>query len=225
MNSTDEDNSGEGVGVGSQPPKFLYECVRCGHSCADRNYVEITLADLRRWAEDQTLAAIFPHLRLMAVGRPYLDVVMASDEGVQAFEEGDNVYKGCPMYDRENKLCDIYQSMPLYCRSFPLAWNGSGYHLKDRECQGIGQGTMTAERLHSHREAARLELEARRECGTLMPTLQGLFTRFFVEASARTLERMSPEDRSRLEELMAKQIESGFDGSEGGKGEYGSEDD
>lgn len=207
MTPDEEGGAAEDDDGGPTPPKFLYECVRCGHSCADRNLVEVTLADLRRWAEDQTLAAIFPHLRLMAVGRPYLDVVIASDEGVQAFEAGDRENVGCPLHDRENKLCNIYHSMPLYCRSFPLAWNGSGYHLKDRECQGLGKGRMTAERLKAHRDAAREELEARRECGTLMPSLQGLFTRFFVEASARTLERMSPEDRSRLEELMAKQVE------------------
>jgi Fe-S-cluster containining protein len=169
--------------------------------------VEVTLADIRAWAGDQTLASLFAHLRLMAVGRPYLDIVLASDEGVKAFEMGDVEHKGCPMYDPENKLCNIYSSMPLYCRSYPLGYNGSSYFVKDRECQGIGQGHMTSETLKAHREAARQELEARRECGILLPSLQGFFTRFFVEASARTLEAMSPEDRSRLEELMARQLE------------------
>ena len=201
MTEEDEEKGAE------HPPRFVYECVRCGHSCADRNFVEVTLADLRVWAEDQTLASLFPHLRLMAVGRPYLDVVLASDDGVRLFSEGDRDRAGCPMYDGENKLCNIYHSMPLYCRSFPLAWNGSSFFIKDRECQGIGQGAMTSERLQSHREAAKAELEARRECGVLMPSLQGIFTRFFVEASTRALEAMSPEDRQRLEELLARQVE------------------
>ncbi|UCC93411.1 MAG: YkgJ family cysteine cluster protein [Thermoplasmata archaeon] len=203
---------------GSSPPKFVYECVRCGHSCADRNIVEVTLADLRTWAEDQSLASVFPHLRLMAVGRPYLDVVLVSDDGAEAFLQGDQEHKGCPMYDADNKLCNIYHSMPLYCRSFPLAFNGSGYFLKDRECQGIGAGTMTQERLEAHRKAARDELEARRECGVLMPTLQGVFTRFFVEASAKALDSMSEEDRRSLEEIMAKQVH-GHPEDEGGTGE------
>ena len=207
MSEEDDDTSPPGEGAGkASAPKFVYECVRCGHSCADRNFVEVTLEDLRRWAEDQTLTAIFPHLRLMAVGRPYLDIVLASEEGAEAFMEGDREHAGCPMYDAENRLCNIHHSMPLYCRSFPLAWNGSGYFLKDRECQGIGQGTMTRERLDAHRQAAREELEARRECGVLMPSLQGVFTRFFVEASAKTLDAMSDDDRRELEELLAKQI-------------------
>jgi hypothetical protein len=113
------------------------------------------------------------------------------------------------MYDPENKLCNIYHSMPLHCRSFPLGWNGSNFFIKDRECQGIGRGEMTTERLKGHREAARQELEARRECGILMPSLQGIFTRFFVEASTRTLEAMSDEDRRKLEELLARQVEGG----------------
>ncbi len=205
MSDAEEGNGPPGEGK-APPPKFVYECVRCGHSCADRNFVEVTLADLRTWAEDQTLSAIFPYLRLMAVGRPYLDVVLASDEGAEALMRGDQEHRGCPLYDADNKLCNVYHSMPLYCRAFPLAWNGSGYFLKDRECQGIGQGTMTSERLEAHRKAARDELEARRECGMLMPTLQGVFTRFFVEASAKTLEAMSEEDRRSLEDLMARQI-------------------
>jgi Fe-S-cluster containining protein len=188
------------------PPKFVYECVRCGHSCADRNFVEVTLADLRTWAEDQTLASVFPYLRLMAVGRPYLDIVLASDEDMLATDSGDGGQRGCPLYDADNKLCNIYHSLPLYCRSFPLAFNGTGFFLKDRECQGIGQGEMTNERLEAHRQAARDELEARRECGVLMPSLQGIFTRFFVEASAKTLDAMSDDDRKALEELMARQI-------------------
>jgi len=204
----------EEAGSEAPPPKFVYECVRCGHSCADRNFVEVTLADLRTWAEDQTLAAVFPHLRIMAVGRPYLDLVLASDEGLEAFMEGDTEMRGCPMYDAANKLCDIYHSMPLYCRSFPLAFNGSGYFIKDRECQGLGKGEMTAVRLAAHREAAREELDARRECGMLMPALQGVFTRFFVEASAKTLDSMSEDDRRSLEELLARQVRDGGGGGD-----------
>jgi hypothetical protein len=158
----------------------------------------------------------------MAVGRPYLDLVLASDEGLEAFSKGDHEHVGCPLYDADNKLCNVYHSMPLYCRSFPLAWNGSGYFLKDRECQGIGGGTMTQERLEAHRKAARDELEARRECGILMPTLQGVFTRFFVEASTKTLEAMSEDDRRELEELLAKQLKGQGDGEvRPGEGEAG----
>jgi Fe-S-cluster containining protein len=212
----DPEATPDGETPSEDPPRFIYECVRCGHSCADRNFVEVTLEDLRAWTEDQTLAYLFPHLRLVPIGRPYLDIVLASDEGLRAFEEGDAEHRGCPVYDAENKLCNIYHSMPLYCRSFPLASNGRGYFIKDRECQGLGQGEMTAERLRAHREAAVAEFESRRETGMLMPTLQGLFTRFFVETSARTLDAMSPEDRSRLEELLAKQIEMGPEEQEQG---------
>jgi Fe-S-cluster containining protein len=210
---TEEEEGLEDAETTDGPPRFIYECVRCGHSCADRNFIEVTLADLRQWAEDQTLASLYPHLRLMAIGRPYLDVVLASDEGIQAVEGGESEQKGCPMYDGENKLCNIYHSMPLYCQAFPLAYNGQNYYIKDRECQGIGQGQMTAERLEAHREAARNELEARRECGMLMPSLQGFFTRFFVEASTRTLDSMDSEDRSKLEELLAKQVERAAGGN------------
>jgi len=216
MTDTDDDPTPDNdEGTSQTPPRFIYECVRCGHSCADRNFVEITLADLRVWTEDQSLASLYPYLRLMAVGRPYLDIVMASDEGMKAFDAGDVEHMGCPMYDSENKLCNIFHSMPLYCRSFPLAYNGSNYFVKDRECQGLGQGSMTTDKLKAQREVAREELDARRESGILMPSLQGFFTRFFVEASSRALEAMSDEDRSKLEDIMTHQIKG--DGPEDGQ--------
>ena len=33
------------------------------------------------------------------------------------------------MYDSVNKLFNIYHSMPLFCRSFPLAFYGAGYFM------------------------------------------------------------------------------------------------
>jgi hypothetical protein len=66
---------------------------------------------------------------------------------------------------------------------------------------------MRTDWLSQHRKAAKAEYEARREMGILMPSLQGVFTRFFVEASTRTLESMPADDRNKLEELLAKQVE------------------
>ncbi len=213
--SGDDDATGPS---GARPPKFIYECVRCGHSCADRNVVELTLRDLQRWTMDQTLAAVFQHIRLAQLGNPFLDLVLASDEGLEATRKGDREWTGCPLYDRENKLCNIYATMPLACRSFPLAYDGEAFFVRDRGCKGLGQGEMTVERLKAHRDAAREELEARRETLLLTPSLQGIFTRFFVDESNRALERMSEEDRARIEEIVSKPPKDGGpaegDGSE-----------
>jgi Fe-S-cluster containining protein len=189
---------------GARPPKFIYECVRCGHSCADRNHVELTLRDLQRWTMDQTLAAVFHHIRLAPLGNPFLDLVLASEEGLEAARDGDREWRGCPMHDRENRLCNIYATMPLACRAFPLAYDGEAFFIRDPGCKGLGQGEMTVERLKAHRDAAREELDARRETMMLMPALQGVFTRFFVDESNRALERMSEEDRKRIEEIVSK---------------------
>lgn len=195
-------------------PKFIYECVRCGHSCADRNLVEITLADLRTWADDQTLTAIFPFLRLVLLGRPYIDVVLVSDEGLTVADEGEAENAGCPMYDSENKLCNIYHSMPLHCRAFPLAYNGTNFYVRDKECKGLGQGEMTQEGLTAHRDAARKEYEARRESAVMMPILHGIFTRFFYDASAKVVESLSEEDMANLEDILRRDRA----GDEGGEG-------
>ena len=163
------------------------------------------LSDLQRWAEDQTLAALFAYLRMVSLGRPYLDIVLITDEGMRTMEEGRTEFAGCPMYDRENQLCNIYHSMPLYCQAFPLAYNGANFYERDKECKGLGQGQMTQEGLEAQRTAARDEFEARRASAILMPVLQGIFTRFIYDASTRVIEGLTEEDRANLERILAKE--------------------
>jgi len=211
-------------GTSGRPPKFIYECVRCGHSCQDRNVLVITLRDIKHWVEDQTLEAIYRHIRLVDVGMPFLEPALASEEGLRAFREGDKEHKGCPLYDKENKLCDIYSSMPLACQAFPLAYDGERFLVRDRECKGLGQGEMTADRLRAHREAAREEHEALLETAMLIPAMQGMFTKYFWEESNRTLEAMSDEDRKKIEEVLSharEEDKGGGTGSPAGAGEGG----
>jgi Fe-S-cluster containining protein len=223
-----EDGSqGPGPGSPERPPKFIYECVRCGHSCQDRNVLVITLRDIKHWVEDQTLEAIYAQIRLVDIGMPFLEPALVSEEGLKAFREGDKEHKGCPLYDRENKLCNIYSSMPLACRAFPLAYDGERFLVRDRECKGLGQGEMTADRLKAHRDAAREEHEALLETAMLIPAMQGMFTKYFWEESNRTLEAMSDEDRKKIEEVLSharqedKVVEDGDSGSTGGVGDAG----
>jgi len=221
----DDDN--QGPGAPERPPKFIYECVRCGHSCQDRNVLVITLRDIKHWVEDQTLEAIYRHIRLVDIGMPFLEPALASEEGLKAFRAGDKEHLGCPLYDRENRLCNIYSSMPLACRAFPLAYDGERFVVRDRECKGLGQGGMTADRLKAHRDAAREEHEALLETAMLIPAMQGMFTKYFWEESNRTLEAMSDEDRKKIEEVLShareedKGVEDGSPGDASGAGGAG----
>ena len=206
-----------------RPPKFIYECVRCGHSCQDRNVLVITLRDIKHWVEDQTLEAIYGHIRLVDIGMPFLEPALASEEGLKAFREGDKEQRGCPLYDKDNRLCNIYSSMPLACRAFPLAYDGERFLVRDRECKGLGQGEMTADRLKAHRDAAREEHEALLETAMLIPAMQGMFTKHFWEESNRTLEAMSDEDRKKIEDVLshARAEDKGEDKGDGGDAGHG----
>jgi len=53
----------------------------------------------------------------------------------------------CPFYDDENKICNIYFTLPSFCKTFPLYFNGEKYYVSDPSCTGIGQGEMTKEKL------------------------------------------------------------------------------
>ena len=129
----------------SKPPKFKFECTRCGKCCQDRAPIPITFNDLSRWTKQGTfMSIILPHLDLRGVSEddelgkialiPYIKMKAENEKG-----------KGiCPFYDSENKMCNIYFSIPIFCKTFPLSYNGQKFYVSDSTCEGVGKGEMTS---------------------------------------------------------------------------------
>lgn len=59
-NNVNESKSAEA----KKPPRFVYNCVRCGQYCEKVEGVPVTLKDLRNWTEQQMMGTIMPHLEL-----------------------------------------------------------------------------------------------------------------------------------------------------------------
>ena len=110
----------------------------------------------------------------------------------------------CPFFDPENNICNIYFTMPVFCKTFPLSFNGQKFYISDPSCDGIGKGDMTKEKLLEMRQTAMKDFNERAETSLSMVPLQGLFIRHFMKQTQETVSKLSDEDQSKLDELIKK---------------------
>ncbi|MDP6364417.1 MAG: YkgJ family cysteine cluster protein [Candidatus Poseidoniia archaeon] len=173
----------------AEPPKFIYDCVRCGQYCSSVDGVPVTLQDLLRWQASGELGRLVTHLGLETdSGFPRL--VLKPPEGEE---------QGCPVYDVKTKDCGLYDDLPLNCQAYPLGYNSQKYYVVDQACQGLGEGEMTTDRLRAQRDCARNEYEARSSSAATLPVMYGLVMRELMDQSRQAMESLTPEQKAELE--------------------------
>jgi Fe-S-cluster containining protein len=157
------------------------------------------MADLQRWNEDVTLPSLFQYLTLEVKDGDYVQISLKKPETVKGKTEA-----GCPMYDKENKICNIYFSMPLYCKSFPLGYDGDKYFLKGSSCPGIGRGVMSEKSLAEARKNAKEDFEARVSTTLLLPVIHGLTFKFIMEQSKKHIDNLTEDQKEKLRDVLGK---------------------
>lgn len=190
--------------------KYIFNCTKCGQCCEKREFVPVSYTDIRNWTTTGTINSIFQHLKIKTfptqVGgetREAISIVLAGSE------------KGCPLYDQENKLCNIYHSMPLECKAFPLGFNGQNYIIKDKTVPGLGNGSMTKEKLIADRDSARQDYDARVETQMLLPLTYSLFMQNLLEQQQKIRDEMSEDKRQQLDDLLKGDAQENIDQTEG----------
>jgi hypothetical protein len=113
----------------------------------------------------------------------------------------------CSLYHRDNKACTIPYNKPLYCKSYPLGFNGENYVLKSKECTGVGKGKLSKDELKQMRDDAKKDYEDRLMTAQVFPVLQGIFFKQLAEESRKFMENLSPEDKEKMEGLLKKEGE------------------
>ncbi len=181
--------------------KYVFECQRCGQCCEKKELIVVSMEDLRRWNEDVTLPSLYQFLSIEIKDNDYVQISLKKPE----IKEG-NPNLGCPMYDSENKICNIYFSMPYYCKSFPLGYDGDKYFLKDSSCLGIGKGNMNEKTLKEARKAAKSDFEERVTTALLLPVINGLALKFLMDESRKQMENLTKEQKDKLNDILGKDI-------------------
>ena len=193
---TEENNSEEQK---KNQSRYVFECQKCGKCCEKKESVVVSIADLERWNEDLTLPSLYPYLTIEMIDNASIQISLKKRES----EDGEK-QTGCPLYDESNKICNIYFSMPLFCRSFPLGYDRSNFYIKDKTCPGLGKGDMTDGSLKEARDAAREDFEARVSASMLLPIIHGLILGFIMDQSKKQIDSLTPEQKDKLTEIFGK---------------------
>jgi Fe-S-cluster containining protein len=180
--------------------KYVFQCQKCGQCCERVDSVVVSLADLKRWGGDLTLPSLFPYLTIELKNDNFIQISLKKPESAEGEPQN-----GCPLYDENNKICNIHFSMPLYCGSYPLGFDGKNYFLKDKECQGLGKGQMTQEDLKSTRDSAKDDFEARVSSQLLLPVIHGLTMAFILDQSKKRIDELTPEQKDQLNKILGKE--------------------
>jgi Fe-S-cluster containining protein len=183
--------------------RYVFECQKCGECCKKRDSIVISLADLSRWNRDLTLPSLYPYLTIEMVNNSSIQILLKKTES-----EDEKSQKGCPLYDDNNKICNIYFSKPLFCSSFPLGFDGKNFFIKDKNCPGIGKGKMTDDTLKKAREMAKEDFEARVDTSMLLPIIHGLTLGLILDQSKKRIDELSPEQKEKLTKMFAKDKEA-----------------
>ena len=172
-----------------EKPKFIFRCQRCGRCCEMKEEIAIHMTDMERWSNEGLMYMVFPHISLV--------------ENFQTFTIQMNIEDGiCKMYDMEKKECTIYSSRPITCRAFPLKFNGKNYFIKDKECPGLDDDNMSAEELKDIRYAAKNECMGEDQMMAVLPVLQSLILKDATEKSKDAYEKLTDEEKEKLEEMF-----------------------
>ncbi|MHA1912330.1 MAG: YkgJ family cysteine cluster protein [Candidatus Kariarchaeaceae archaeon] len=177
--------------------RFIYKCVRCGKSCEAFPNIPVTLKDTFRWAMDGTIKKVIHHLYVKEAENGIITMFLGHED------EAEN--QACPMFNKEEMSCSIYNSLPIFCNSFPLAFDGEKYYLKYQDCSGLGQGEMTKDTLSEYRERAKNEFLAHQETMSALPLLQALLMRYLMKKQEEMMNSLSPEEREELNSIISKQ--------------------
>ena len=100
-----------------------------------------------------------------------------------------------------------------------MGFNGEKYFLVDRECPGIGKGTMTKELLLQMRDKAKNHNNSQILSSSILPILNSLIMANMYKRSQEAMDSLSEEDRKKLEEMLSKEKEEDSVSSEDSKEE------
>ncbi|TXT66341.1 MAG: hypothetical protein BAJALOKI1v1_300022 [Promethearchaeota archaeon] len=203
--------------------KFTFKCTRCDACCLERGPIPITLWDLEIWARNEVLANFLPYLEIYDRPGGNIDLIIKpissndqktpdpQQDPTQAFQQTpieELIDEKCPLYNKEQKSCLVYENRPLSCRTYPLEFDGKNFKIVDVECPGIGEEGMTKEELKEMRETAkRMNYELTR-IRIALPVLSQIISRNvmmdLMRQNMEAMSQMSEDDRKKLDEIFKK---------------------
>ncbi|NHJ25580.1 MAG: YkgJ family cysteine cluster protein [Candidatus Lokiarchaeota archaeon] len=203
--------------------KFTFKCTRCDKCCLARGPIPLTFWDLELWAKNGVVANFMPYLEIYHKPDGGIDLILKplppkkDEENKKARDPfsptpiEELLEEKCPLYNKENKQCLVYDNRPLSCRTYPLEYDGKNYKVVDVDCPGIGEEGMTKEELAEMRDNAKLMNYELTRIRIALPVLSQLISQKvmmdLMRQNIEAMSKMSDEDRAKLDEIFKKNQE------------------
>ncbi len=202
--------------------KFTFKCTRCDNCCSARGPIPVTLWDLEMWARNGVVANFMPYLDIYNKPDGGIDLILKPlapppKEGEEEKTTKDPFATApieelldvkCPLYNKEDKKCLVYENRPLSCRTYPLEYDGKNFIVVDADCPGLGEEGMTTEELKEMREIARTMHYELTRMRIALPVLNQLISQKIMmdlmRQNMEAMSKMSEDDRSKLDEIFKK---------------------
>ncbi|MHA1805742.1 MAG: YkgJ family cysteine cluster protein [Promethearchaeota archaeon] len=203
--------------------KFTFKCTRCDKCCLSRGPIPITFWDLELWAKNGVVANFMPYLEIYTKPDGSFDLILkplpppkegsetgAQEDPLKETPIEELLEEKCPLYNKDQKKCLIYDNRPLSCRTYPLEFDGKNFSVVDVECPGIGQEGMSKEELKNMRDTAKTMNYELTRIRIALPVLNQVVTRKIMmdlmKQQMETMSKLSEEDRKKLDEILGKSI-------------------
>lgn len=202
--------------------KFTFKCTRCDDCCAARGPIPITLWDLEMWARNGVIANFMPYIDIYQKPDGGIDLILKPlapppKEGEEEKDSKDP-FGGvpieqlldvkCPLYNKDDKKCLVYENRPLSCRTYPLEFDGKNFIVVDADCPGIGEEGMTKEELAEMRETAKTMHYELTRMRIALPVLNQIISQKvmmdLMKQNIEAMSKISDEDRAKLDEIFKK---------------------
>ncbi len=187
--------------------KYSFKCLeqKCTtRECHIRPNVNVTLGDLSRWTAQGYIGHIVVGLTIVP---PESESDLMTLETLRKPLKDESETTACIFFDEEANGCTIRYSRPISCRTFPLEYDGSKFYLSNKNCPGVGEGEVSKEALKEARDLAEQEFRERMDTIAALPAVYSLVMAPMVRQSAEAMERLSEEDREKMDEILAKSRE------------------
>lgn len=201
--------------------KFTFKCTRCDKCCQERGPIPITFWDLELWARNGVIANFLPYLDVYNKPDGGIDLILKPippppEEGKEETQKTpfettsieELLEVKCPLYNKDDKKCLVYDNRPLSCRVYPLEFDGKNFSIVDVDCPGVGEAGMNKEELKEMRDSAKMMYYELTRMRIALPVLnQVLSQKIMMDLMRQNLEvmsKMSEEDREKLDEIFKK---------------------
>ncbi|MFW9829505.1 MAG: YkgJ family cysteine cluster protein [Candidatus Thorarchaeota archaeon] len=205
--------------------KFTFKCTRCDDCCSARGPIPITFWDLEMWARNGVVANFMPYLEIYNKPDGGIDLILKPLAPPTKEDEEEKTSKDpfgfvpieelldvkCPLYNKDDKKCLVYENRPLSCRTYPLEFDGKNYIVVDADCPGVGEEGMTPEELKEMRETAKIMHYELTRMRIALPVLNQMISQKIMmdlmRQNMEAMSKMSEEDRAKLDEIFKKSSE------------------